>query len=198
MTVLGKPEHLLVEQVVKVKPKHTGITQAPRGESLAAAALAGGRRGPHRGERRARRPAPEGGGLVNPDMNSAERLEEARQRVSDMLATAAVLGTEIVPEEISRAALVPIPPVGEFFAALLANSALRSFEGVARILAGLGDDRVIAMFMDQINASTPVRRPRRPRPTAADRARAATAWLNGPAWTIVDPDPNPSSTEGAP
>jgi hypothetical protein len=131
-------------------------------------------------------------------MNSAERLEEARQRVSDMLAVAAVLGAEIGPEEISRAALVPIPPVGEFFAALLANSALRSFEGVARILAGLGDDRVIAMFMDQVNASTPVRRPRRPRPTAAvERARRATEFLAGPAWEL-GPEPEPPLDGGAP
>jgi len=94
------------------------------------------------------------------------------------------------------ASLVSLPPVGEFIAAMLANCALRNFEGVARILAGLGDDKVL----DQIDASkmTPVRRPRRPSPTAADRAQAAAAWLAGPAWTIVDPDPNPSPTEGAP
>jgi hypothetical protein len=132
---------------------------------------------------------------VNPDRNTAERLEEARQRVSDMLAVAAVLGAEIGPEEISRAVLVPIPPVAEFFAELLANSARRDLEAAARILAGLGDDRVIARFMaDEV--VVPAHRPRRPRPTAVERARQATEWLAGPAWQIVDPDLNSFPTEG--
>jgi hypothetical protein len=129
-----------------------------------------------------------------PDRNTAERLEEARSRVSKMLALASALGAEVGPEEISRAALVPIPPIGEFLAALLANSALMSFEGVARILAGLGDNRVIAPFMsDEVDSTkmTPARRPRRPRPTAVDRARLAAAWLAGPAWEL-GPEPEPS------
>ena len=116
---------------------------------------------------------------MNPDRNSAERLEEARSRASKMLALAHALGTEIGPEEISRAALVPIPPVGEFLAALLANSALKYFEGLARVLAGLGDDRVIAMYQIDASKMTRVRRPRRPRPAAAERARLATEWLSG-------------------
>jgi hypothetical protein len=135
---------------------------------------------------------------VNPDRNTAGRLEEARQRVSDMLAVAAVLGVEIGPEEISRAVLVPIPPVAEFFAELLANSARRDLEAVARILAGLGDDKVLAMAEVDPTKMVPVHRPRRPRPTAAERARRATEWLNGPARDIADADPNPSPTEGAP
>jgi hypothetical protein len=120
-----------------------------------------------------------------------------------MLALAHALGAEIGPEEISRAALVPIPPVGEFLASLMANSALMHFEGLARVLAGLGDNRVIAPFMsDEVDSMkmAPARRPRRPRLTAAERrARRATAWLAGPAWTIVDgPEPEPSPDGGAP
>jgi hypothetical protein len=128
--------------------------------------------------------------------NTPERLEEARQRVSDMLAVAAVLGAEIGPEEISRGTLVPILPIGELIAAMLANLALRSFEGVARILAGLGDDRAIAMIDSTIPALPP-HRPRRSRPTAADRARRATEWLAGPAREL-GPEPEPSPDGGAP
>jgi hypothetical protein len=136
---------------------------------------------------------------VNPDQNTAERLEEARSRTSTMLAVAAALGAAIGPEEISRAALVPLPPVGEFFAAALAHRALESFEAVARILAGLGDNQVIAPFMDVDSTKMlPTHRPRRPRPTAADRARQATEWLNGPARDIVDPDLNLFPTEEGP
>jgi hypothetical protein len=137
---------------------------------------------------------------VNPDRNTAERLEEARQRVSNMLALAAVLGAEVGPEEISRAALVPIPPIGELLAALMANAALRYFEGLARVLAGLGDDRVIAPFMPAEVDSTkmlPARRPRRPRPSVAERDQAAAAWLAGPAWEL-GPEPEPSPDGGAP
>jgi hypothetical protein len=132
---------------------------------------------------------------VNPEM-STERLEEARSRASKMLALAAVLGAEIGPEEISRAALVPIPPVGEFLAALLANAALRYFEGLARVLAGLGDNAVISPFLDVASTKmTPARRPRRP--TAAERDQAAAAWLAGPAWEL-GPEPEPSPDGGAP
>ena len=135
---------------------------------------------------------------MNPDRNTAERLGEARQRVSDMLAVAAVLGAEIGPEEISRAALVPLPPVGQFFAELLANSARRDLEAVARILAGLGDDRVIARFMaDEVDLTKmiPTHRRRRPRPSVAERDQAAAAWLAGPAWEL---GPEPSPDGGAP
>jgi hypothetical protein len=132
------------------------------------------------------------------DRNSAERLEEARSRASKMLALASALGAEVGPEEISRAALVPIPPIGEFLAALMANAALRYFEGLARIIAGLGDDRVIAPFMvDEVDSTkmTPARRPRRPRPTAADRARAATEWVSKSSLSVVTKPPCAGSWE---
>jgi len=115
-----------------------------------------------------------------------------------MLAVAAALGAHIGPDEISRAALVPLPPAGEFIAAVLANCAIRNFEGVARILSGLGDDRALATFMGEVDSpkALPAHRARRDR--AAERARRAEEWLAGPAWEIVDPDPNPSPTEGSP
>ena len=137
---------------------------------------------------------------MTPDnTNSAERLEEARSRASKMLALAHVLGAVIEPAEIQEAALVPLPPAGAFIGAVLINCAGRNFEGVARILAGLGDERALATFMGEVDSPKALPAPRRrSRPTAADRARRAAEFLAGPAWQIVDPDPNPFPTEGAP
>ena len=41
-------------------------------------------------------------------------------------------------------------------------------------------------MIDSTIPALPSHRPRRPRPTAADRRAAATEWLNGPAREIVD------------
>jgi hypothetical protein len=145
--------------------------------------------------------AGEGGGLLIPDRNTAERLEEARSRASTMLSLADVLEAEVGPEEIRRAALVPVSEVAERFVAMLAACARENFEAIARVLAGLGSDEGITFIMNKLDSMSlaPVRRPRRPRPTAAaERARRAAEWLAGPAWTIVDPDPNTSPDGGAP
>jgi hypothetical protein len=45
-----------------------------------------------------------------------ERVDEARSRTWTMLAIASVLECEIGPEEIRKAALVPLSPVAERFA----------------------------------------------------------------------------------
>jgi len=107
----------------------------------------------------------------------------ARQRVSDMLALADVLGAEIGPEEIRKAALVPVSEVATRFAVMLAACARENLEAIARVLAGLGDDAIITLIMKGIDSIDSikvarVRRPRRPSPTAAERARLATEWLS--------------------
>jgi hypothetical protein len=68
-----------------------------------------------------------------------------------------------------------------------------NFRAAALVLAGQGPDAVITKIMAEIDSMkiTPARRPRR-RTTAADRDRAATEFLNGPAcasWTAQNPSP---------
>jgi len=135
-----------------------------------------------------------------PDRNTAERLDEARSRASTMLSLADVLEAEVGPEEIRRAALVPVSEVAERFVAKLAACARENLEAIARVLAGLGSDEGITFIMNKIDSMSlaPVRRPRRPRPTAAaERARRATEFLAGPAWEL-GPEPEPPPDGGAP
>ena len=60
-------------------------------------------------------------------------MEEARQRVSDMLAVATVLEAEVGPEEIRRAALVPVSEAAERFVVMLAACARENLEAIARV-----------------------------------------------------------------
>jgi hypothetical protein len=77
-----------------------------------------------------------------------------------MLAVATVLGIVVGPEEIRRAALVPVSEVAERFVVMLAACARENLEAIARVLAGLGDDETIALIMTGID-SIKARRPRR-------------------------------------
>jgi hypothetical protein len=52
-------------------------------------------------------------------------------------------------------------------------------------------------MIDSTIPALPPHRPRRSRPTAADRARRATEWLAGPAREL-GPEPEPSPDGGAP
>lgn len=130
-------------------------------------------------------------------MNGEERIETAKVRAGDLIALIDTLGTAVDAEDIERAALVPLSPEAVQAVFTLGCLALMNLDTLTAILAGCCSEERIAMFarlgpMMSV-PKVPVRRPRRPRPTAAERrAQAATAWLAGPAWEIVDgPEPEP-------
>lgn len=136
---------------------------------------------------------------MNPDMNE-ERIGLAKLRVTDMLAIADALEIPIGLEEVRSAALVALPPAAERFAAWALNMAQQNMWAATLILAGpdaLGID-FASLEEKSSPKALPAHRPRRPRPSAADRARATEEWLAGPAWDIVDPDRNSYPTDGAP
>lgn len=110
-----------------------------------------------------------------PDRNTGERLEEARFRVSKILALADVLEAPIGFEEVREAALVSLSPAVASFAAWSLNMAQANIKAVVLVLAGQVPDAVLARIelVDSPKA-LPARRPRRSRPTAADRRAAAS------------------------
>jgi hypothetical protein len=134
----------------------------------------------------------------------SRQLDEARARAGDLIAMIDALGADVGVEDIQRAALIELTPAATQAVFNLGCLTLTNMDCMAAILSGCCSEERISMFanffrpMPESAPKALARRPRRPRLTAADRARAATEWLNGPAWTIVDPDPSPSPTEGAP
>jgi hypothetical protein len=132
----------------------------------------------------------------NPDRNTTERLEEARFRASKLLAMVDLLEVEISPEVIREAALVPISPEAERFGAWALNLARVNIQAVVLVLAGQAPDAVITEIMNAVDSPKALPA-RRPRSTAADRARRADEWLAGPAREL-GPEPEPSPDGGAP
>jgi hypothetical protein len=123
------------------------------------------------------------------DKFRAERLDEARARAGDLVALLDLLGQDVTAEDIERAALVPMSPAAMAACLNLGHMVLMNLDSLAAVLNGHCPAEWIATFA---NVAWPMsaprvrpRRPRRPRPTAAERrAQAATAWLAGPAWEI--------------
>jgi hypothetical protein len=74
-------------------------------------------------------------------------LESARQRVSTMLSVADAIGGEVDLALVRGAALVPLSPIAERSAVLMAQLIMANSEGVAVVLAGLADDKVLAKLL---------------------------------------------------
>jgi hypothetical protein len=114
-------------------------------------------------------------------------IDTARGRAAALVALIDALGAGVDAEVIERAALVPLTDQAAQAAFNLGCGILMQMDTLTAILMGACSER-IAMFAS-LGPSAPkalARRPRRPRPTAAERDQAAAAWLAGPAWDIVD------------
>jgi hypothetical protein len=124
----------------------------------------------------------------------AERLECAWARCGALVQLIDARGMDVGAEDVQRAALVPLTDQAAQAAWNLAVRVLVDMDALTAVLAGYCPKDLVAMFANWPSTpkAQPRRRPRRPRPTAAERrasaARRAAEWLAGPAWEIVDPD----------
>jgi hypothetical protein len=108
-------------------------------------------------------------------------IDTARGRSAALVALIDALGAGVDAE------VVPLTDQAAQAAFNLGCGILMQMDTLTAILMGACSER-IAMFAS-LGPSAPkalARRPRRPRPTAAERDQAAAAWLAGPAWDIVD------------